>query len=200
MIRPMITAPAASPLPTDAALIGRELRVGERLLWSGRPRTLGAAASFGIWIFAIPWTVFALFWEAMALMPWWAADRPDDWTLLGFGIVGPIFGIPFVVIGVGMLAMPFWAMAKAGRTIFAVTSERLIRIEAGRTRSVTSVPITGVGPIERRERPNGCGSLRIQTHSRIDSDGDRITERFDMIAIEDPARVERLILDAQRGG
>jgi hypothetical protein len=54
------------------SILRRELMPGERLLWSGRSQPGKLKAAFAIWFFAIPWTAFALFWEAMAFMPWFA--------------------------------------------------------------------------------------------------------------------------------
>ena len=118
-----------------------------------------------------------------------------DW---GFSIVFPLFGLPFVVIGFVMLSVPFWGMRKARRTQHAVTSQRLITVSTGRRTEVCSAFLDRIGPIERSEGKDGWGSIKVQTHSRIDSDGDRITERFEMTGIPDVAKVERLIVSAQR--
>ena len=36
----------------------------------------------------------------------------------------PLFGLPFVLIGLGMLTAPHWAKRKALRTAYAVTDRR----------------------------------------------------------------------------
>ena len=193
---------AMSQLPTlapdDRAAMTAALTPGERIRWAARPNASGMWASFGIYVFAIPWTAFALFWESMALIPLFASNETTPAVMkYGFGIVFPLFGLPFILIGFGMLAAPFWAMARAGRTIHAVTDRRLLTIVRGRKTEVKSVFLDRIGPVERKSGRDGRGTIKVQTHSRVDSDGDRITEKIEWIGIPDAAGVERLILESQ---
>ncbi|MFM9977509.1 MAG: hypothetical protein ACKVOP_05610 [Sphingomonadaceae bacterium] len=165
---------------------------GERILWSGQPRAKRLIALFGIWVFAIPWTVFSLFWEAMALMPWFASTNTPSEIAWTFGIVMPIFGLPFILIGFGMLAVPFIAMARAGKTVHALTDKRLLTISVVRgTTGVTAVPIDRTGPVETKINADGSGSLKVQTGSHIDSDGDRITDKFEINGVDDVVTLDR---------
>lgn len=182
------------PDPELDAILRRELLASERLLWSGRPDPHKLKAVFAIWLFAIPWTVFALFWEAMAFMPWLASTRtpePIQWT---FGIVFPLFGLPFIAIGFGMMWMPVRALQKARRTIYALTDRRILRVTAGAKREAASVMIDQIGPIDVKADSDGYGTLRIQTGSHVDSDGDRVAERFEVAGVPDVSRLEGLLL------
>ena len=63
-----LTAPP-QPEPIAPSLVlalERELEPGERVLWSGKQLARVNPAGFAIWLFAVPWTAFALFWMAMA--------------------------------------------------------------------------------------------------------------------------------------
>lgn len=172
------------------------LAPGERLLWSARPDPRKAPSGFLIWLFAIPWTAFALFWESAVLQPLVASG--GDMAVSGFSIVMALFGVPFVLIGLAMMALPLLGLLRLGYVVHAVTDRRLLTLRGFRGRSrVNSVPIDGLGPIERKTRSDGWGSISIQTGSRIDSDGDRVIERFTMAGIPDVASVERLILTHQ---
>lgn len=182
----------------ESRRLRESLMPGERILWSARPAPGRMWPLFGIWLFAIPWTAFALFWELMALSGWLSGEAPRNLMDWGFGIVFPLFGLPFVAIGFVMLAIPLWGMRKAARTRHAVTNRRMITVSTGRRTEMLSVFLDRIGPIERSEGRDGWGSIKVQTRSRIDGDGDRITERFEMTGIPDVARVERLILSAQR--
>ena len=51
------------------------------------------------------------------------------------GWVMALFGLPFVLIGLGMLLAPFAAFRTARRTVYVVTSKRLMTINEGRTRT-----------------------------------------------------------------
>src|SRR4051812_39549289 len=89
----------------------RELQVGEKLLWSGRPRT-GIRFETGDLVavpFSLMWFGFAIFWESMAF----TGHAPTFFLL---------WGIPFLAIGAYMLAGRFVFDAwRRGRTIYAVT-------------------------------------------------------------------------------
>lgn len=190
-----MTSTALSPQLVQS--LHRELVTGERVLWSAVPRASLLTAGLGIWLFAIPWTAFAIFWVSMALSPWFAARGPDSPMEWGFGIVFPLFGLPFVAIGLWMLWKPVAAMRNAARTVYALTDRRIIALVDGNKREVQSVMVDRIGPMQRRERKDGTGDLSIQTHSRVDSDGDRVTERFIVAGVPDVARLERLIVEAQ---
>lgn len=173
----------------------RELIAAEHLLWRGQPRPGKLARGFGIWLFALPWTAFALMWEAFAFLPWVTALRTPDWLQWSFGIVFPLFGLPFIAVGLWMLWTPIRALRRAGRTAYALTERRLLRVVDAGEITVASVLLHQIGPIDRREDRQGFGDLRIQTHSTVDSEGDRTTERFEVLGVPGVARLERLILE-----
>lgn len=184
--------PVPSALPADLRHALGVAASGERVLWSGQPRAKRMAAAFGIWLFALPWTAFALFWESMALQPWLAEKPPESAIETGFLFVFPLFGLPFILIGLAMLATPFWTMARAGRTVHALTERRLLTVTVlGRKTSVVAVALDRTGPIEATIRANGSGALSVQTGTTIDSDGDRQTERFVISGVDDVVTLER---------
>jgi hypothetical protein len=193
----MMTTP---PISTELdSILRRELLPGERLLWSGRSQPRKMNAAFAIWLFAIPWMAFALFWEAMAFMPWMANTHTPPGIQWSFGIVFPLFGLPFIAVGLGMLWMPFAARRKAARTIYGLTDRRLLRVSAGKQRESASVMLGQMGPIDVSADAAGCGTLRVQTGTGRDSDGDRVTERFEIVAVPDVARLETLLLEQRAG-
>ena len=183
------------PSPELEMILRRELMPGERLLWSGRPDPSRLRAIFGIWFFAVPWTAFALFWEAMALLPWMASSHTPLGIQWSFGIVFPLFGLPFIGIGLGMLWMPFKIRRKAAETIYGLTDRRMLRVTAGTKRESASVLISQMGPIDVTADADGYGTLRIQTGTRLDSDGDKITERFEVSGVPGVNRLEGLLLE-----
>ncbi|OYU35625.1 hypothetical protein [Novosphingobium sp. PASSN1] len=177
------------------SILRRELMPGERLLWSGRPDPARLRAPFAIWFFAVPWTAFALFWEAMALLPWLGSTHTPLGIQWSFGIIFPLFGLPFIGIGLKMLSLPFKARSKAAQTIFGLTDRRIVRVTAGRKRESASVLFAQMGPIDVTADADGYGSLRIQTGTRTDSDGDKVIERFEVFAVPDVGRLEGLLLE-----
>jgi len=182
------------------SILRRELLPGERLLWSGRPSPHKLRAAFLIWLFAIPWTAFALFWEAMAFMPWYAGTHTPDAMKWSFGIVFPLFGLPFIGVGLSMVWMPFKAQRKAAQTIYGLTDRRVLRVTAGTKRDSASVLFTQMGPYDVSADADGYGTLGIQTGTSRDSDGDRVTERFEIAGVPDVERLESLLLEQQSKG
>jgi hypothetical protein len=41
-------------------------------------------------------------------------------------VLFPLFGVPFVLIGLGMLAAPYWMRRKAQNTVYALTDKRAL--------------------------------------------------------------------------
>lgn len=173
----------SNPMGQDSLdlALRREMRSGERVAWQGRQIARIALAGFGIYFFAIPWTAFALFWTTMA--SWGASEMQEDTGLLSWAF--PLFGVPFILIGLGMLSAPFLPLFNKGKVIFAVTNQRILRIRVGRKLDIKSVPARRIGQIERSENRDGSGSLKIAVRVGTDSDGDKHTEDFELGEVED---------------
>ena len=117
-------------IPTDdfppiggASLVDAELAKGSASSGPASPSP-GAfsVSSLPFVLFGIPFTAFAFFWIAVA-----GAFRFP-------GVPGPfglfaLFGIPFVIVGLGLLMSPFWMYLKARRTAYAITDRRALVIE-----------------------------------------------------------------------
>jgi hypothetical protein len=183
------------PSPELESILRRELLPAERLLWSGRPDPARLRAAFAIWLFAVPWTAFALFWEAMAFLPWMASTHTPPGIQWSFGIIFPLFGLPFICVGLSMLWMPFKARRKAAQTIYGLTDRRLLRVTAGARRESASVLIRQMGPSDVTADADGYGTLRVQTGTSRDSDGDKVTERFEVFGVPEVNRLEGLLLE-----
>ncbi len=179
---------------------------GEKLLWAARPDVrIMILMSCGIWIFAIPWTAFALFWESMILGPVLA-----DWLGYDVGGMKPtgnvgqsmlwimgLFGLPFVLAGFGMLLAPYFVWRKGRRTVYVLTDKRLAILTAGRMTEIKNIVPPSIEFITRKEGLDGRGTLQLSFGFTRDSDGDR-TERTETLGIiDDVRRVEAMILDVK---
>lgn len=170
------------------AVVQSELRDGERLLWADRPDPQRALKqAFVIWIFAIPWTAFAVFWIVMAATMSSGAPGPGSFFAL--------FGLPFLLIGFVMLASPWWAQAKAKRTTYAITDQRVLIIETGKTRKVESYSADDLGNISRVERPDRSGDLTFAQKSYRDSDNDRRSTDIKFVGVREVRQVENILRD-----
>jgi hypothetical protein len=180
-----------------ASRVQAELRSGERLVWTGQPvPTRFARPAIGLVLFGIPWTAFAVFWIVMA----------SGMMFGGIGLAGngffacfPLFGIPFVLIGIGLLTSPLWMRRKARQTVYALTDRRAIIWAAGwfggvEVRSYTG---EGLGKMVRRDYPDGTGDLVFEEVVSVgrDSDGYMRTRRTErgFIAIREVREVEELV-------
>lgn len=139
-------------------LIRKELERGEKLLWAGIPRqgvTLQKADAFLI-PFSIMWGGFAIFWEASVLMiPSSTKGPPAD-------IVFPLFGIPFVAIGLYMMVGRFFVDAKMrSKTFYGVTDRRAIIVSGLFSREVKSLPLRTISDVTMTEKSDGSGTILL---------------------------------------
>ncbi len=161
------------PLPRDAQRrIDGELSPGETLLWAGQPSP-GRMARQGIvpMLFGIPFTAFALFWTAAAdgfgLLAGGAVRSSGGGAFAAPFLLFPLFGLIFVVAGFGLLLSPLWLYLGAGRTLYAVTSKRVIvwngRVFGGAT--VRSLSPGQLGDRMRTPDAHPRHTVRLLRHS-----------------------------------
>ena len=166
-----------------------ELRSGERMIWSAQPIPKSfQRGSWGLVLFGIPWTAFSIFWVGAASFGTWKVGN-------GWFSLFPLFGLPFVLIGIGMLTSPYWMRKKATRTLYAITDQRAIVLSQGfRGRmTIQSFAPTELQSTSREENNDGSGDIIFTTRTWRDSDGDRRTQRTGFTGVPDVKRVEELI-------
>ena len=131
-----------------------ELIAGERLLWTGKPKTgIVFRISDAAYIpFSILWFAFAIFWE-------FGASR-------GGGAFFMIWGIPFILIGFYMAIGRFFYDALLRKnTIYGVTDNRVI-IKSGVINSTTdSFNINALQNLGLDEKRDGSGSIKLDANS-----------------------------------
>ena len=150
--------------PGDAQLRAQsELQSGESLCWTGTADPGRAALSaLPASIFGIPFAGFALFWITQAFHATSAMSKSNNAFAKGFSVF-PIFGVPFLLVGLGIILAPLWAFLKGGNTVYAVTNQRVMIITGGGNRSVKSYTPADIVSVEHRERPDGSGDILIVT-------------------------------------
>ena len=168
----------------------QQMDSGERLLWSGAPSPAAAAmTALPASLFGIPFAAFACFWIWGA---WSATSRGishGPWALF------PLFGVPFVLVGVGIVAMPLWAYLGAQKTVYAVTDRRALIIGAGPMKGVQSFTRADIGDVSRVESANGSGSVFFATRLVTTRSGIANGGRIGFVGIPDVRQVEQLIRD-----
>lgn len=170
--------------------VDREVQPGEVIRWIEQPvpRFLDIS-SISTVLFAIPWTGFAIFWTFGA-----AGFKVPD---LSQGIkpehLFALFGLPFILVGLGMLSSPFWVWRKTLNTVYVITDRRAISFEG---KTIRSYAPEQLGNLYRHERSNGTiGSVIISTRNWTDSDGDKQSQEIGFIDVRNPQDVERRLRD-----
>jgi hypothetical protein len=183
----MTDTPGMATRETDER-VRRELEPGESIRWMEQPiPRFFSAASVAAFLFAIPWTAFAVFWMCGA-----SGFKIPNFREGGFSFF-PLFGIPFVLIGFGMLLSPFWAYRKAQKTVYVITNRRAIAFEGGWTTTIRSFTPDQLKNVYRKERRNGVGDVILGQRVWTDSDNDRRSLDVGFLNVRDAKRVERLI-------
>ncbi len=174
---------------------------GEKLVWAARPDVkIAFWLSFGIWLFAIPWTAFSLFWISIPGAALYEAYSGSD---IGAPKGAPtvamwafaLWGVPFVLVGFGMLLAPFWTLRKGSRTLYVLTNRRIAILENGSSIKVTSIMPGDISGLSRKEGPDGRGTLTLSQGYEKDSDGDRVAKTTDLGVIAEVRRIEGLVRD-----
>lgn len=180
------------------AALDDELVAGENLIWSARPDPRRMYVVFWLWAFALPWTLFALFWEGTTLSMFVYGLTNADPNFRWFIGIFPIFGLPFVGIGCWMMWKPVGTLLDARQQIHGLTNRRIMTLTLRSDKKLVSADLKKIGPIHRKEKGDGWGNLTVETGSHIDSDGDRITEKFEVYGVPEVANLERLLREAQQ--
>lgn len=156
-----------------------------------------------VWLFAVPWTAFAVGWELAVIGALFsgASDTMPSAMRTGLSIIFPLWGLPFIAIGVVMLATPFWVARACRNTAHVIVGHELMDVTANRGRMVTVKRFNAreVRKIERTEKPDGSGTLKITTGWHKDSEGDKVENAERWIGIPDVGHVEALILKLRSG-
>jgi hypothetical protein len=136
-------------------IIQKELDSGERLLWAGTPKQ--GVIFRGSDIFMVPfsllWGGFAIFWEIMVL------QIPSE-KAGAVSIVFPLFGIPFVLIGLYLIFGRFiYDSKKRAKTFYGLTDQRAIIVSGLFSRGVKSLNLKTMSDVSLSEKANGYGSI-----------------------------------------
>lgn len=167
--------------------IHRELEPGERIEWKEMPIPhYFSTVSTGAFLFAIPWTAFAIFWM-------FGASQSGS-------IAFTSFGIPFVLIGLGMLSSPIWTYRKSLNTIYIITDRRAITFDGGYAVTIRSYEPKRLQNVFRKERKDGSGDVIISHKEWQDSDGDKHREELGFIRIKDPKKIESMLKKLAQSG
>lgn len=167
-----------------------ELRSGERIVWMDQPIPgRMARSSIGLVIFGIPWTAFAVFWIVMAMKGVSKSKEAGPVWLF------PLFGLPFVLIGMVLLSSPYWMRRKAQRVAYVLTDRRAIIFEGGwrRSFSVRSFEPSALDELHRKQFNDGSGDLVFARDIRRGSKGRQYNVDVGFLGVRDVKSVEEMV-------
>ena len=167
------------------AVVTPQLRRGERALCTERPSPLARARSrLKIFLFGIPFFCFAVFWTTTA------SQSGDP--------IFPLFGIPFMVIGAGLLLSPMWSYWEARNwLVYAITDQRILIIRTFPRHKVESFEPSDITKLERTTKPDGSGNVTFAEEARRGRNGIYMVPRG-FYGVSDAMRVEEAVIKLRK--
>lgn len=157
------------------------------MVWSASPKpayfTAGSIASV---LFGIPWTAFSIFWTVTAAGGVGAFSKGLGWHLLF-----PMFGIPFVLIGFGMLSAPIFESRRLRNTFYVITNKRAILFEGKGKVKIRSFAPNKLTDVFRLEKADGSGDVIFREFSTKDSDNDTTHVQLGFLRVPNVRDVEQ---------
>lgn len=185
-------------------IIQKELDSKERLLWAGMPKqgTVFRGSDAFMIPFSLIWGGFAIFWEYTVLFTMPKGPNAPD----GIGLVFPIFGIPFVVIGLYMIFGRFICDSKKrAKTFYGLTDQRAIIVSGMVSKNIKSLNLKTMTDVSLSEKSNGYGTIIFGQENQMISMfvgggfpgmGGSNTPRFELI--EDAKQVYNQLREYQK--
>jgi hypothetical protein len=108
-----------------------------------------------------------------------------------------LFGVPFILVGLGMLSSPFWGRKAAGKLVYALTDRRAIIFRTGLRNTITvrSFESSTLTDLTRTERPDGSGDL-IFTRDITQTSDSNFSRDVGFLGVRDVRKVEKIIRDS----
>jgi hypothetical protein len=138
------------------------LFTGERIVWSDQPKQGLALSGRDTFLipFSLMWGGFAIFWNAMVWLAPFDTNAGDD-----PGWFFKLWGLPFLVVGLYLIAGRFFHDARIRKKLFyAVTNQRILVLRGSK---ITSLDIHRLPRLELSEHRDGTGSLAFEASNNM---------------------------------
>ena len=183
-----------------------ELLNGEEILWAGQPDPTVLFSKSDIFNipFGIFWLGFSIVWEGAAI-----TSALHQNTSNAVSLAFPLFGVPFVLIGLYMVAGRFlYKKWKRQRTYYAVTNKRILVVKNSKRRDLQGAYLETIPVVNKSIRRDGRGTITfgnstpgawMYEDSGFDFMGAYYAERAPTFRdINDAEKVYRLVVDLRK--
>ena len=180
--------------PDLRQMVEQELETMEHVRWVAQPRPGRLARkALPIVLFAIPFTGFAVFWLVMAFTMTRSTPGP------GPAFLFPLFGVPFLLVGLAMLSSPLWYRRKARRTVYVITDRRAIVFSGGWSTTVDSFDPAKIKGRSKRLKGDGSGDIifeeRLSYYGSHHHGNRPPTLDIGFLALDDVRQADELLKD-----
>ncbi|MEO6889367.1 MAG: hypothetical protein ABI456_08850 [Ktedonobacteraceae bacterium] len=149
------------------SLLPGELGEGEQVLWSGRPKPGARSRNSPGTVLLILALVYGLLGIAMLVLGFILSSALPD-RASPASLVPYIMAAVFLFLTVLFVILGLILRQSLKGTLYAVTDQRIIVMNTGRTLTVDSYGRDDIGQIRRSERPDGSGDLTFaSTNTRM---------------------------------
>ncbi len=143
-------------IPED---VRHELRADETPKWIGYPSPKRYAIEEGLvrCLFGIPFTGFAVVWTSLAMK--------------SESLFTSLWGFPFILVGLYMLANPLLEYWRALRTVYVVTNQRVVILDGVLRHSQKAIAPSDLGHLDVERKRDGSGNIFFLEEREKDGEG-----------------------------
>lgn len=165
--------------------VHHELERGERVQWleTAVPHFLDGSSTLKFLV-SLPCTGFSIYWMVEA-----AKTAQQD----GFRFFY-LFGLPFLLIGLGLMSSPILVYFQSSWTVYLLTSHRAIVIQYRWWKTVTwSFFPEEINTVFRKDLWSGTGDVILGRREWLDSEGSVRGEDLGFLGVREAKEVERQV-------
>jgi hypothetical protein len=189
---------------TPETMIRPYLQCNERLLWGGRPAQGIKLRKHDVFLipFSLVWCGFAIFWTVAATVGVFAGIKSG--SVPAGTIIFPLFGLPFVLVGMHLVFGRFLADAKErGKTFYGVTDKRIVIVNGLFSQKIKSLDLKTLTAISMIQRADGSGTIAFGSPSNFFVSSSWAEEMYNSFSpsfqmIENVSDIYRIINEAQK--
>lgn len=147
---------------TPEDVVRAHIEPDEQVRWCGQPLQGIRLSRQDLFLipFSLLWGGFAILWEVMALGIFFCASAEEDAPPLPVAIIFPLFGLPFVLIGLYLIFGRFFVDARRrARTFYGITDSRIIILTGLFSQTVKTLNLRTLSDLSMSQKADGSGTI-----------------------------------------